>query len=55
MDISFSQCAKQGGVVDFQVRRISFLATTIPICQAICTLRGSSVVTAENPKTAKSA
>lgn len=34
--VSLSRCAKQGGVLDFQGRRISFLVTTIPNCKAMC-------------------
>lgn len=43
---------KQGEVVDFQVRRISFLATIVPKFRAICMSYSSSEVCAERPKTA---
>lgn len=53
-NISLSKCVKQGELVDFQVRSISFLATTIARCGAVCMSCDNSKVLVEQPKIAKS-
>lgn len=52
-NISLSQCVKHGESVDFQVRRIRFLATTIARRRAVCISFAYSKVLVEQPKIAR--